>query len=108
MRKRFALNPHTVTNVHLTQYQPDGNINVTRGIKISGYHCALLCETEWTWGRILVTPKVDKVLMATISELYYDEGSQAGFSTLRNLRAAEVIESKKVKPQSVATTRAWL
>ena len=45
--------------------------------------------------------------MATISDLYYDEGSPAGFSTLRKLRAAEVAESKG-KPQSVAATRAWL
>jgi len=47
--------------------------------------------------------------MASISDLYYDEGSPAGFSTLRKLRAAEVAESKeKGKPQSVADTRAWL
>ena len=47
--------------------------------------------------------------MACISDLYYDEGSPAGFSTLRKLRAAEVAESKKKgKPQSVAATRAWL
>jgi len=53
---------------------------------------------------------VDKVLMATISELYYDKGSPAGFSTLRKLRAAEVAESrtKKVKLQSVGSTKAWL
>jgi len=51
---------------------------------------------------------VDKVLMATISNLYYDEGSPAGFSTLRKLRAAEVPESKKGKPQNFAATRAWL
>jgi len=47
--------------------------------------------------------------MASISDLYYDEGSPAGFSTLRKLRAAELAESKKKgKPQSVAATRAWL
>ena len=47
--------------------------------------------------------------MASISDLYYDEGSPAGFSTLRKLRAAEAAESKKKgKPQSVAATRAWL
>jgi len=46
--------------------------------------------------------------MASISNLYYDEGSETGFSTLRKLRAAEVAESKKRKPQSVAATRAWL
>jgi len=47
--------------------------------------------------------------MASISDLYYDEGSPAGFSTLRRLRAAEVAEFKKNgKPQSVAATRAWL
>ena len=47
--------------------------------------------------------------MATISNLYYDEGSPAGHSTLRNLRFAEAAESKKkVKPQSFAATRAWL
>jgi len=46
--------------------------------------------------------------MASISDLYYDEGSPAGFSTLRKLRAAEVAESKKKgKPQSVAATREW-
>jgi len=48
--------------------------------------------------------------MATISELYYNEGSPAGFSTLRKLRAVEVAESKtqKGKPQSVGSTKAWL
>ena len=48
--------------------------------------------------------------MASISDLYYDEGSPAGFSTLRKLQAAEEAESKKKKgkPQSVAATRAWL
>ena len=47
--------------------------------------------------------------MASISDLYYDEGSPAGFSTLRKLREAEVTESKKKgKPQPVADTRAWL
>jgi len=47
--------------------------------------------------------------MESISDLYYDEGSPAGFSTLRKLRAAEVAESKtKGKSQSVAATRAWL
>jgi len=46
--------------------------------------------------------------MATICDLYYDEGSPAGFSTLRKLRAAEVAESKKGTPQSVAAIRAWL
>jgi len=53
---------------------------------------------------------VDKVLMATISELYYDEGSPAGFSTLRKLRAADTAESntKKGKSQSVGYTKAWL
>jgi len=47
--------------------------------------------------------------MATIGDLYYDEGSPAGFSTLRKLRVAKAAESKKKgKPQSVAATRAWL
>jgi len=47
--------------------------------------------------------------MATISHLYYDEGSPAGFSTLRKLRAAEAAESKNNgNLQSVAATRAWL
>jgi len=46
----------TMTNAHLTKYQPDGNINITRGKKISGYHCATLCETEGRWGRIRATP----------------------------------------------------
>ena len=47
--------------------------------------------------------------MATISDLYYDENSLAGFSTLRKLRAAELAESKKKgKPESVAATKAWL
>jgi len=47
--------------------------------------------------------------MASISDLYYDEGSPSGFSTLRKIRAAEVAESKlKGKPLSVAATRAWL
>jgi len=53
---------------------------------------------------------VDKVLMATISDIYYDEGSPAGFSTLPKLRVAEVAESKMKKgtPQSVGSTKAWL
>jgi len=48
--------------------------------------------------------------MATISDLYYDEGSPAGFSTLLILRAAEVSESKtkKGKLQSLGSTKAWL
>jgi len=47
--------------------------------------------------------------MASISDLYYDEGSRAGFSTLRKLREAELTESKKKdKQQSIADTRAWL
>jgi len=47
--------------------------------------------------------------MATISDLYYDEGSPAGFSTLGKLRAAEVAESEKEgKLQSVGSTKAWL
>jgi len=45
--------------------------------------------------------------MASISDLYYDEGSPAGFSTLRKLRAAEAAETEKGKPQSVAATKAW-
>ena len=52
---------------------------------------------------------MEKVLIANISDIYYDEGSPAGFSTLRKLRSAEVAESKKKgKPQSAAATRAWL
>ena len=48
--------------------------------------------------------------MVTISDLYYDEGSPEGFSTLPKLRAAEVSESKtmKVKLQSLGSTKAWL
>ena len=47
--------------------------------------------------------------MASISDLYYDEGSPAGFSTLRKIRTAELAESKKKgKPQSIADNRAWL
>jgi len=48
--------------------------------------------------------------MATISDLYYDEGSPAGFSTLRKLWAAEESESKtkKGKPQSVGSNKACL
>jgi len=46
--------------------------------------------------------------MATISDLYYDEGSPAGCSTLRKLRVAEVAESKKGKLQSVCSTKTWL
>jgi len=43
--------------------------------------------------------------MASINDIYYAEGSPAGFSTLRKLREAEVAESKmKGKPQSVAAT----
>ena len=48
--------------------------------------------------------------MDTISDLYHDKSSAAGFSTLSKLRAAEVSESKtkKGKPQSVGFTKAWL
>jgi len=48
--------------------------------------------------------------MANISDLYYDEGSAAGFSTLPKRWAAEVSESKtkKGKLQSVGSTKAWL
>ena len=46
--------------------------------------------------------------MAIISELYYDEGGPAGFSTLPKLQAAEVAETKKGKPQTVGSTKAWL
>jgi len=47
--------------------------------------------------------------MASISDLYYDEGRPAGFSTWRKLRAALVAESKKKgKPQYIAASRAWL
>jgi len=48
--------------------------------------------------------------MANISDLYYDEGNPAGFSTLRKLWAAELSESKteKGKPQYVASTKVWL
>jgi len=44
----------TMANAHLTKYQPDGMINITRG-KISGYHCISLCLTEGTRCRICVT-----------------------------------------------------
>jgi len=47
--------------------------------------------------------------MATISDLYYDAGSPAGFSTLPKLRASEAAERKKKgKPQSVGALKAWL
>jgi len=47
--------------------------------------------------------------MASISDLYYDEDSSAGFLTLRKLREDELGESKKKsKPQAVAATWAWL
>ena len=49
--------------------------------------------------------------MATISDLYYNEGSPAGFSTLPKLRAAEVAETqtkKKGKPQCVGSIKARL
>ena len=48
--------------------------------------------------------------MTTIRDLFYDEGSPAGFSTLWKLRAAEVADSKtkKGKLQSVGSTRARL
>jgi len=48
--------------------------------------------------------------MATISDLYYGESSPAGFSTLRNLRAAEVADSKTKNgnTQTVGSTKARL
>jgi len=53
---------------------------------------------------------VNKVLIATISDLYYVEGSPASFSNLPKLRAAEVSESKtkKGKLESLGSTKAWL
>ena len=46
--------------------------------------------------------------MATISDIYYDEDSSSGFSTLPNVRAAEAAERKmKGKPQSVGALKAW-
>ena len=44
----------TMTNDHLTQYQPDGNINITREKKFRD-NIALLCATEGTWDIIRVT-----------------------------------------------------
>jgi len=44
----------TMTNAHMTQYQPEGNINITRGKKFREI-IAPLCQSEGTWGRILVT-----------------------------------------------------
>jgi len=47
--------------------------------------------------------------MATISELYYDEGNPAVFPTLPKLRASELPERKmNGKPQSVGAINAWL
>jgi len=47
--------------------------------------------------------------MATISDLYYAEGSLLGFTTLPKLRAAEAAERKmKSKPQSVSAIKALL
>ena len=46
--------------------------------------------------------------MTTISDLYYDEGSPAGFSTLPRFRVAEVAETKKGETQSLDCTKAWL
>jgi len=48
--------------------------------------------------------------MCTISDIYYDEGSPVGFSTLPKLLSAEVAETKtkKGKPQSVGAIKAWL
>jgi len=45
----------SMTNAHLTQYQPDGNINITGWKKFRVNHCAHLCQSEGKWGRILVT-----------------------------------------------------
>ena len=49
-----------------------------------------------------------KELMATISDLYYDACSPAGFSTLPKLRTAEAAERKKGKPQIIGAIEAWL
>jgi len=47
--------------------------------------------------------------MATISDLYYDEGSPSGFTTLPKLRTAEAAERKmKGKLHSVGAIKAWL
>jgi len=43
-----------LTNVHLTSFQPDENINMTRG-KNSGCHCTPLSETQGTRCRICIT-----------------------------------------------------
>jgi len=47
--------------------------------------------------------------MAIISDLYYDAGSPAGFSTLPKLRKSESAErEKKGKPQSIGAIKACL
>jgi len=46
--------------------------------------------------------------MATISELYYDAGNPAVFSTLSKLQTAEAAERKKLKSQSVGAIKTWL
>jgi len=51
---------------------------------------------------------VKKLLMVTITYLCYDEGSPVVFSTLPMLRAAGMAETKKGKPYSVGSTKAWL
>ena len=36
----------TMTNAHLTKYQPEGNIKITRGKKISGYIAPLFAKPK--------------------------------------------------------------
>jgi len=99
----------TMTNAHFTQHQPDGNINITRGKTFRDIIAPLFAKPKGRRVESSLRRKWTKVLMASISDLYYDEGTPAGFSTLRKLRAVEVAESKKKgKPQSVAATQAWL
>ena len=50
----------TMTNAHLTKYQRDGNINITRGEEFRDYHCAPLCETEGLRGRSALRRKWKK------------------------------------------------
>jgi len=68
-----------MTNARLTKYNTEEKFR------------DIICKTERTRGRKHITTYVDKLLMIFISDLYYNAGSPAGFSTVPKLRAARLL-----------------
>jgi len=97
----------TMTNAHLTKYQPDSNINITRG----GTFGILLRPSLRNRRDAGSNPHYvlsGQSINGYHGDLYYDESSPAGFSALTKFRAVEAAErKKKVKPQTVGAIKAW-